>query len=639
MFVFLIWSLLLTSIFSSASFADLDAPIRRIPIQGGEYFSLHPDDLQAVWYDARVVPGRDPGAFRIDSRGYVIISPKLSKKQSNLGFIALHMDDGDMLAVQQEYYGHGHPANHQTGLKYDPHDMQQAILLDMLEIALLGFLTDLNGSAVCWTPSEIHQSLFDLQPRALEWHRNMFDWNSSKYGMQGHNAVFQPMGVYLKRPDPLLDEQTLQYYDAHEELMGFTWNVLPECSEVLMPFEGYIDEESIREEIESNWGFPVVAPLWTDWELQQQQDANQKKAKQATSMLKGMLSVGKVEEFPALGSGGRTGYGIRMHSDWRSLLLSKIHFVRDSPTLGSSCTDSMGDSMGDSSPAKTFTGNQWSQIAAKPKSLSVSVEDFIQEDSPVEKQQALLSNWLQSIKTEQKQREEFPALGNSQVKTEPITINWRRIVTIAPKQRETSEVVHVQDSDDTKPFVSSLAIDVDPFPVLPNYQSSHPASFPMTTDWIQKISRPLVDEETGIGAINSPINQELTNKIQPTKVKEEFPSLGGSYAKIPSEVVSNWRPTIVAKIEGSSITKPPAKQCPIPVKKITEEFPGLGEAASHKPLVIVPNWKRAIHSPSLSASTSYPYPVAKGKTATPTKVPDSNDFDQFPSLSDMKNKK
>lgn len=272
--IYLLWALLCLSPAVWAIESDSDDEIMcegeeclvQLDEQGDEYHSLDFNDINAVWLAAKPVPGRDPYFFRLDAFNHVIVGRKLAK-HNHLGFIALQKADGSMIPVQNEYYGRGNALNHENAIKYDQNDALQATLLDMIEIALRGYLTNSRGSATCWTPSEIHQSMMDCVPNALNWHRSLFKHRYGKYGMVGHTSIFSPMGVFVKQRNPSIDDKTLQTMDVRYELLRID-GFISECSDVIDVYQKPVQNQAkIDAEIKNNWGFRAVAPLYSDCEL------------------------------------------------------------------------------------------------------------------------------------------------------------------------------------------------------------------------------------------------------------------------------------------------------------------------------------------------------------------------------------
>lgn len=219
-----------------------------------EHHSVNFKDLQSAWFSATTIPNRDPQFIRVDSAGNVILGRNFSKN-SHLSGIALFDEESKTFpALQQEYYGKGNDDNHENALKYAPKDQSQNAFLDLLEISLRGHLQDGSSEPICWTPSEIHQTMFRFDYSAVEWHKRLFS-NNKEFGLLGHNAIFQPMKVFLKRNT--LPEQLLRSSDATKTLM-FIHNQKPQCSAILDVFDKPEDTSQVQVDIKNNWGLPRV---------------------------------------------------------------------------------------------------------------------------------------------------------------------------------------------------------------------------------------------------------------------------------------------------------------------------------------------------------------------------------------------
>ena len=220
-----------------------------------EYHSTNYKDIQAAWFAASTIPNRDPRFIRVDPFGNIILGREFSK-HSHFGWIALvNLETKKFTAVQKEYYGRDNDDNHENALKYNSKDSSQDAFLDLLEIGLRGHLQDEQSEPICWTPSEVHQSLMRFDVAALDWHKRLFSKHKN-YGMHGHNTIFQPMEVHLKQHS--LTEQMLRLSDPLKTLIRVQ-NFRRQCSAIMDIFDAPEDTEKVKEEVKNNWGLPRVA--------------------------------------------------------------------------------------------------------------------------------------------------------------------------------------------------------------------------------------------------------------------------------------------------------------------------------------------------------------------------------------------
>lgn len=222
-------------------------------------FAISKDDMKKAWNSARTLTDRNPKIWRVDKQNNIILSSDLTIS-SPLAFKALikvsPTGSCGLEAVQEEYFGSAHASNHLNGLKYLPNDTNQDHLLSLIEIALLGNVSDDRGESYCWVPSSIHQDLFKRHDAARRWHMRLFDYDP-KYGMAGHNLVFQHMRVALKNikhfPESVLDSMD----QIHTTM--YIHNYQSQCSDVVDQIFFPIDSAREAEEIKNNWGLPRVS--------------------------------------------------------------------------------------------------------------------------------------------------------------------------------------------------------------------------------------------------------------------------------------------------------------------------------------------------------------------------------------------
>ena len=222
-------------------------------------FSFSKYDISKAWDAADHLDGRNPSIWRLDDQNNIILSRKLTLS-SPLSFQALirKNSNGEVSfeAVQKEYYGADNLGNHKNALKYIAKDQTQDDLLSLIEIAILGHVSDNNHDPFCWCPSSIHRDLFERDVAARRWHKKIFE-SELKYGMAGHNLAFNHMGVFLKDVRSL-PERTLEMMDQKNTFL-FIRNFQPECSEAVGLVVFNEDPATREEKIKTNWGLPRVA--------------------------------------------------------------------------------------------------------------------------------------------------------------------------------------------------------------------------------------------------------------------------------------------------------------------------------------------------------------------------------------------
>lgn len=282
----------------------------------GEFYSLNYKHVQSAWFSAQTLPGRDPQFVRVDPYGNVILGRSFSKR-SHLSWIAvLDGKTGNAVAVQQEYYGRGNRDNHAGALKLKTTDPDQLkSFLDLLEIGIRGHLRDEDSRPACWTPSEVHQSLMKFDNSALQWHRGLFEKDKT-LGMHGHNTIFQPMEVYMKRFTG--DDRYLALSDPLRTLM-VVYDDKPQCSAVIGTFAAPEDQVKVLEDVKRNWGL-IRVELFTSNRLPASAlipvtAANYKPNSYAAKLISKLASqpaksttidTFSHDQFPALGSTSKT---------------------------------------------------------------------------------------------------------------------------------------------------------------------------------------------------------------------------------------------------------------------------------------------------------------------------------------------
>lgn len=233
-----------------------------------EYFVGDLKDIWKAWSDAPRITGRNSNFCRLDKFNNVILSRKYTKASplSFQGLVIFEDDTNEKVvrfdAVQSDFHGSSNPDNFENSMKFVEKSEAQEALLDLLEVGLRGRIDDEKGLGYsqCWTPSQIHQDLFEKEPFALRWVNKLFT-KESKFGMFGHNTIFKPMGVSLKDMRRYDDVQ-LHYMNSATDFL-FINNYIPQCSDYMktVDLRSFLDMENrikYAENVKNNWGFPKV---------------------------------------------------------------------------------------------------------------------------------------------------------------------------------------------------------------------------------------------------------------------------------------------------------------------------------------------------------------------------------------------
>ena len=217
--------------------------------------------MSEAWISATKLTDRNPKIWRVDNHNNVILTNKCTIS-SPLAFRALmktNIDNREGIkfeAVQMEYIN----GNQGNGLKYLAKNDNQDNLLSIIEIALKGHVSDNKGLSYCWCPSNIHQDLFSHSSSARAWHTRLYNYET-KYGMAGHNIIFQDMGIGLKDIRHIPEHRL----DAFNQVYDFMYiqNFQPQCSDVVNVIDFEDDTIKRAHDMNNNWGLPRVTPFIT----------------------------------------------------------------------------------------------------------------------------------------------------------------------------------------------------------------------------------------------------------------------------------------------------------------------------------------------------------------------------------------
>ena len=277
-------------------------------------FSFVKTEALKAWSSANKISGRNPNIWRLDKKKNIILSNDFTIS-SPLAFRALIQEDPigsrSFLAVQGEYFGAEDDNNHINGLKFKPKDKAQDDLLSLIEIALMGNVSDDQGEPFCWCPSLIHQDLFGRDVHARRWHKQIFDLDP-KYGMAGHNLAFQHMRIALKNvkfiPEGALDSMN----QMHTTM--YIHNYQSQCSEVIDQVHFLIDSIKNAQDVNNNWGLPritsfidtgdLISPSFSVLKTNKPKTLIRSSAIKYSNSVKSTMSVSELE-WPSLSSSGK----------------------------------------------------------------------------------------------------------------------------------------------------------------------------------------------------------------------------------------------------------------------------------------------------------------------------------------------
>lgn len=218
------------------------------------FFSLDKYDMKKAWNSATTLTDRNPSIWRVDNNNNIILFNGYTKS-SPLAFRALLIESPtgirSLEAVQKD-----HLDIVKGGLRYIPKNQEQDDLLSLIEIALIGGVSDDRGEPYCWCPSSIHQDLFRKDANARRWHMDLYN-NDLKYGMAGHNIAFQHLRIALKD----INNIPLDILNAKDQMHTtmYIHNFQPQCSDVVGSINFRLNQAQWESDLKSNWGLPVVS--------------------------------------------------------------------------------------------------------------------------------------------------------------------------------------------------------------------------------------------------------------------------------------------------------------------------------------------------------------------------------------------
>lgn len=178
--------------------------------------SHSPVNMERAWEATEIIPGRNPNIFRLYGQKNVILYHKMNKsKYSSLSYcVKVEYSKGveTFVAVKN---------GSSTSL---PYNFEAEYIMNLVEIALFGYISDEFSNSVCYSPSEIHQSLMKNDQSALEWQNNLCKGNPI-YGRYGHEFIFDKMGLRLNN---------IYKYPRSSAL--YVRDNVPQCSDYVLHF-------------------------------------------------------------------------------------------------------------------------------------------------------------------------------------------------------------------------------------------------------------------------------------------------------------------------------------------------------------------------------------------------------------------
>lgn len=199
-------------------------------------------DRKPIFSSAKKISGRNAGVFRSDAFGNVIMSVYWARNLSPISFRGLVTLDPDTLdakglpeAVQSEYMGKSAANSFTNAIKLPADNANGATieqfhtLLDLIEIAIIGYPESESCKVKCWTPSEIHRRLLQRKDDAIKWVKTIHR-EAGKYGKTGYNTIFWPQGIGLVDFNNV-DAQQMKHYETNPQKYFINNNFnIPECS-------------------------------------------------------------------------------------------------------------------------------------------------------------------------------------------------------------------------------------------------------------------------------------------------------------------------------------------------------------------------------------------------------------------------
>ena len=156
-----------------------------------ERYQATPAEYNEAWERATMIGYRNPRIWRLDGNNNIIMSTEFTRN-SPISFDVLKETSGKRRDIPQAKLNN----------TADPWAFVPVAerLMNIIEIALIGYVTDENGP-VCWTPSKIHHDFRFLEVYESE---QWFSYAQSnpKFGLIGHIDIFKIMGVSIRKfPD------------------------------------------------------------------------------------------------------------------------------------------------------------------------------------------------------------------------------------------------------------------------------------------------------------------------------------------------------------------------------------------------------------------------------------------------------
>jgi hypothetical protein len=148
------------------------------------------DEYRAAWNSATSIYHRNSDLWKVDESNNIIMTRDLTRN-CPISFDVFKEASGklrDLPRAKMNIFA--------TPWVYIP---EAERLMNVLEIALVGYVSDERGNPICWTPSKIHN---DFMVEGEDSHSEHWVQNAQSRpinGLIGHNEIFQDMGIFIRK--------------------------------------------------------------------------------------------------------------------------------------------------------------------------------------------------------------------------------------------------------------------------------------------------------------------------------------------------------------------------------------------------------------------------------------------------------
>lgn len=153
-------------------------------------YSPTPGEYEAAWNSAAPIDHRNPNIWRVDKNSNIIMSRNYARN-CPISFDVYTENSGKLRNKPQAKLN-----NFATPWAFIP---QAELLMNIIEIGLIGYVTDEMGNPICWTPSKIHNDFMvtDEDSISEQWVQNA--QSIPKNGLLGHIYIFGDMGIFIRK--------------------------------------------------------------------------------------------------------------------------------------------------------------------------------------------------------------------------------------------------------------------------------------------------------------------------------------------------------------------------------------------------------------------------------------------------------